>query len=118
MFATSVTYLIQERILRKSEQKPVRSDGGSSSYYDIPVPEWLLDSIIGRDDSGEYYIKTEELIEVVFNNDFDLGTAFKSLVRAKGSLEGGGKAGNDIEYECNKVKYSCDKIKAKYKRQQ
>lgn len=96
--------------------KPVASDGGSSPYYDRVVPEWLLQNIVQRDADGLCYIKTEELIEIVFNNDFDFGTAFKSLVRAHGAVNGGGKVGNTANYELNKVKYYADKIKAKEER--
>ena len=90
----------------------IKSDGGSSSYYDIDIPKWLLDRIVERDlDEGVAYVKTEELIEIVFGNDFDFGTAFKSLVRAKGKMDGVGKAGNTLDYECNKIIYSSNKIK-------
>lgn len=90
---------------------PIESDGGSSSYYDLPMPDWLVDAMLERGiDTGTVYIKTEELIEVVFGNDFDFGNILKSLVRAKGVTEGAGKAGNSLEYEMKKVKYSADKV--------
>lgn len=90
--------------------KPVKSDGGSSSYYDVPVPDWLLDVLLKREEEGERYIKTEELIEVLFDNDFDAGNAFKSLVRAWGCFNGGGKEGNSLEYDLNKIRYSLNKL--------
>jgi len=85
----------------------IKSDGGSSSYYDIPLPPWLIDVIVERG-----FVKTEELIEVFFRNDFDYGNLFKSLVRANQLEVGGGKEGNSVEYEMNKVIYSAGKIKA------
>lgn len=87
------------------------SDGGSSSYYDKPLPQWLVDKILARtsDEIGPY-VKTEELIEVLFGNDFDFGTLFKSLIRAYGATQGTGKAGNNITYELNKVRYYANKI--------
>lgn len=90
---------------------PIKSDGGSSSYYDITLPQWLIDNIIQRLDEGSAYIKTEELTEVAFGNDFNFGTGFKSMVRAYGVTQGAGKAGNDLNYECNKVIYYANKIK-------
>lgn len=90
---------------------PVKSDGGSSSYYDKHVPSWLLQRLTERANyDGAAHIKTEELIEVLFDNDFPFGTLFKSLIRAYGVTQGGGKAGNDLAYELNKVRYYADRI--------
>ena len=100
-----------------SEKKaPIKSDGGSSSYYDIYLPTWLMQAMVDREVDGKVYIKTEELIEVAFESDFDFANAFKSLVRAFGTMNGGGKAGNDVDYEMNKVQYSANKIKERNKR--
>lgn len=97
--------------IKGSKGKPVKSDGGSSSYYDLTLPTWLVSYIKDRvDESGRSYVKTEELIEVVFSNDFDFANILKSLVRAKGITEGGGKVGNTLSYEMNKIKYSADKV--------
>ena len=42
------------------------------------------------------------------------GNIFKGMVRCKGLQDGtGGKAGNSVEYECNKMIYSVNKIKEK-----
>ena len=100
-----------EQVSPKAGQ--ISSDGGSSSYYDMPIPEWVMKNILDRSHEGQAYIKVEELIESTFDSDFDFGNAFKSLVRAKGAYEGKGKAGNTVDYECNKIKYSVDKIKAR-----
>lgn len=90
----------------------IRSDGGSSSYYDIELPEWLIDRILERrTEEGKFYIKTEECCEVMFGNDFDYSNLFKSCVRAYGSEQGGGKAGNNVSYDMNKVQYSANKVK-------
>lgn len=84
----------------------VKSDGGSSSYYDIPVPNWLLDRLADREVDDSSFIKTEELIEIMFGNDFDFGNVLKCLVRLYGTTQGAGKAGNDADYEINKMVYS------------
>jgi len=79
---------------------PVKSDGGSSSYYELEV-------------AGNK-IETHQVISDVFGNDFDLGNTFKALVRIQASLNGGGKAGTSIEYDLNKIIYTCNKLKDKY----
>lgn len=89
----------------------VVSDGGSSSYYKLELPEWLIEKIV-KDGA----VETEDLIEVVFDSNFDYGNIFKSLVRAMKTEQGEGKAGNTTEYEMNKIKYSADKIKEKSSR--
>ena len=89
---------------------PIKSDGGSSSYYDLPVSEWLLYTLNERQKEGKCYIKTEEMISAFFGNDFSFGTLFKSLVRAWGIKMGAGKAGNDMKYETGKIHYYADKI--------
>ena len=100
-----------------SEKKtPIKSDGGSSTYYDIDIPAWLLYTLKERQKEGKCYIKTEELIECGFSSDFDAGNIFKSLVRAWGALNGVGKAGNGVDYECNKIIYSANKLKQRNQR--
>ena len=88
----------------------IKSDGGSSSYYDIPLADWLVDKINQRSDEGNAYIKTEEIIEVM-GDSFNQGTILKSLVRLNSLLNGVGKAGNNVEYECNKIIYYANRIK-------
>lgn len=92
------------------QPKPIQSDGGSSSYYDLTIPDELLNKILERKEEGKSYIKTEEIIRYCFGNDFDKGNLFKSLVRIHSAELGFGKAGNSIEYDCNKIHYSADKI--------
>lgn len=100
------------------KKSPVKSDGGSSTYYDIDIPAWLLYTLNERQKEGKCYIKTEELIECGFSSDFDAGNIFKSLVRAWGALNGAGKAGNGVDYECNKIVYSANKLKQRNQRKE
>lgn len=92
------------------EKGPIKSDGGSSSYYDLELPAWLLYTLNERQKEGKCYIKTEEMIAAFFGNDFSFGTLLKSLVRAWGIKIGAGKAGNDMKYETGKIRYYADKI--------
>ena len=81
-------------------QRPIESDGGSSSYYTLVI--------------NGITIETEDIIRDGFDNDFDFGTAFKSLVRAHGKTKGAGKAGNSLDYELNKINYSTNKIRGRH----
>lgn len=83
-------------LVHSSTSKPVKSNGGSSSYYTLVI--------------NDKTVETEDVIRDVFANDFDFGNAFKSLVRAYGALNGAGKDGNTVEYEMNKLRYSSKKI--------
>ena len=83
----------------------IKSDGGSSKYYDIPIPDWLLDNIRDRG-----YLKTEELIEVL-GSDFDLGNIIKCAVRINSLKNGVGKEGNSVAYDANKIIYSANRLK-------
>ena len=82
---------------------PIVSDGGSSDYYKLP------NSLVGKA-LATSELQTEDIIEHVFDNDFDFGNIFKTLVRLHGLSEGKGKAGNTASYECNKILYSVKKI--------
>ena len=98
----------QVDILKTPLGKPIKSDGGSSAYYDFKVPQHYLDLI-----AVTGIIKTEYLIDIIFKNDFDFACSFKALVRAKGITEGAGKDGNTLDYELNKTVYYTGKIKEK-----
>jgi len=92
-----------------SAPKAIKSDGGSSPYYDLKLSDLTLDFIEETNN-----VKTEHLIRDVFGNDFDFGNIFKSLVRAYGTTQGAGKEGNNIVYEMNKIIYSANKLKDYY----
>ena len=100
-----------------SEAGAIKSDGGSSSYYDIEVPRWLVTALVERRGEGKCFIKTEEINEIL-GNDFNYSTMFKSMVRAI-SIEGGvGKQGNTHGYECNKIRYYADRAEEKFLRKE
>jgi tRNA A58 N-methylase Trm61 len=81
----------------------IKSDGGSSRYYEIMIPK---DNVIERD--GYYIIQVEDVIEFGMGNDFDKGNLFKVLYRL------GKKAGNTISYELNKMKYSLNRLTKRF----
>lgn len=87
----------------------IKSDGGSSTYYDIPLTQKIIDRILARSMEGKAYIKTEEIIEML-GSDFDVGNLLKSGVRAAKTMHGEGKEGNDIPYEARKIMYSGNRL--------
>lgn len=93
----------------------IKSDGGSSTYYDIAIPTRLLTEIIERrNEDGLSYIKTEEIIELGLGNDFDFGNIFKCMIRMQSLKNGKGKAGNNLEYDAKKVEYTAKKMARRY----
>lgn len=96
---------INDSIVGNNMSGAIKSDGGSSSYYDISLPDWLISLIVER-----RYIKTEELIEVL-GGDFDEANILKCLVRINSLRNGKGKEGNTVDYDCNKISYSANRIK-------
>lgn len=83
---------------------PYKSTGGSSKYYEVVLPEWLLDK---QKENG--YIMIEDLAEIMFDNDFNYTNIFKAQKRMFDLQNGGGKEGNTLEYDANKCKYYVDK---------
>ncbi len=110
-------YLVEDVEITEevTPQGAIKSDGGSSSYYDIEVPEWLLQTLNQRNGDGKCFIKTEEVNEIL-GNDFNYATIFKSMVRAISIEHGVGKKGNTHQYECNKVRYYIDRVEEKFSR--
>jgi hypothetical protein len=88
----------------------IKSDGGSSSYYDIKINNKLMNKILDRHYAGTPYIKTEEIIEML-GSDFDIGNIIKCAVRTNSLLNGVGKDGNSVEYDANKIIYSANRLK-------
>lgn len=85
-------------IIKKSSTAPtkVKSDGGSSSYYELTITNKNGESI---------KCETGDVIRSLVGNDFDLGNCVKALRRIYLSSIGQGKEGVDVAYDCNKVRY-------------
>lgn len=84
--------------------KPIKSDGGSSNYYNIPLSNNVLKRVI---ETG--VIKVEDIIEAL-GSDFDIGNIIKCAVRINSLQQGIGKEGNTVEYDVNKIKYSANRL--------
>jgi hypothetical protein len=92
----------------------VKSDGKSSSYYNLPFNERLTAKIKQQIEDGvPLNIETGDVIEMMFGNDFDFGNVEKALRRIYQAKLGKGKAGVDIQYDINKCHWSIDEIAAK-----
>ena len=86
---------------------PVKSDGGSSSYYEK--------KIVRLKDGEAFNCQTGDIIRSMVDNDFDGGNILKALDRIFQSIQGKGKEGVSIEYDCNKIIYFANVIKQRFK---
>jgi len=98
----SVVETREDSTLSKTEA--VKSSGGSSNYYKVELPQWLLDK---QKENG--HIMLEDLAEVMYGNDFNFTNVMKAQKRMYELTQGGGKEGNSFEYDATKVKYYTDK---------
>lgn len=87
---------------RRIDLAPVKSDGGSSSYYTFPI----------RNKKGEeIVVETADVIRAMVGNDFGLGNILKACRRIYMSLQGAGKVGTSVDYDANKIQYFADEVK-------
>lgn len=86
---------------------PVKSDGGASSYYEK--------QIVRLSDGEAFNCQTGDIIRSMVNNDFDGGNILKALDRIFQNIQGKGKEGTSIEYDCNKIIYFANVIKERFK---
>lgn len=82
-------------------KEKVKSDGGSSSYYELTITNKVGESI---------KCETGDVIRALVGNDFDFGNCVKALRRMYLATLGMGKEGTDIPYDCNKVRYFLSEI--------
>lgn len=98
----------QESFIPKKESvdtQPVKSDGGSSSYYQ-------LKTVVSKDSikelpngNFEINLETGDVIDMLVGGNFDLGNATKALRRIYQASLGKGKEGIDMNYDANKINY-------------
>ena len=87
--------------------KPIKSDGGSSSYYQLKllVKANKIIDLEGHDEVKVVELETGDIIRALVDNDFDLGNIIKACRRIHQAKKGTGKAGTDVEYDCKKIDY-------------
>lgn len=90
--------------------KPVKSDGGSSSYYFTTLPKHLIKDIVDR--GG---IEIKDIVRYCFDNDADCKDIIKALKRIRENLKGGGKEGVDNIYDANKICFFAEELRSSLK---
>jgi hypothetical protein len=91
-------------IRENSPSKPseVISDGGSTNgYYEITIT---------NKDGETFTCQMGDIIRATVANDFDLGNIMKACRRISEAVQGRGKSGTNISYDCNKIKYFADEV--------
>lgn len=90
--------------------KPIKSDGGSSSYYFTTLPEHLIKDIVKR--GG---IEIKDIVRYCFDNDADCKDIIKALKRIRENIKGGGKEGVDRIYDANKICFFAEELRSSLK---
>ena len=94
--------------VRTGSITPVKSDGGSSAYYEITV----------TNKHGEtFQCETGDIIRALVNNDFTLGNIVKACRRVSEAEQGRGKEGTSTSYDLNKIIYFAEDKKTALKNQ-
>jgi hypothetical protein len=76
--------------------KPVVSDGSSSSYYTFTISNKAGESIV---------VETGDVIRCMVGDNFSLGNTVKACRRMWEESQGRGKAGGSLAYDANKNDY-------------
>lgn len=98
----------------------VKSDGGSSSYYQLNVrlPADRVKPLGNGVAVVDVSLETGDLIRALVDNDFDLGNIIKACRRMHLAKHGKGKAGTSVEYDANKIGYFRDEWMQAYQLEQ
>lgn len=92
----------------------VKSDGGSTSYYELALTDRMVDDIQSQVSKGETAtLQTGDVIELLVGNDFDAGNVIKALRRIFESKKGKGKEGVEQTYDIKKCHYFIDEVEKK-----
>lgn len=85
--------------------RSVKSDGGSSKYYqlEVKVPNDKITKLSNNVSSVK--LETGDIIRALVDNDFDLGNVIKACRRIHLAKQGKGKEGTSVEYDCKKIDY-------------
>ena len=83
-----------------TENTPIVSDGGSSSYYAQQIPKGMLERF-----NATGTIEAKDVIRLFLGNDFNMGNIFKAYCRVISLRNGKGKAGIDEQYDLTKAKF-------------
>lgn len=92
---------IEDNELVKSEdslRKPVKSDGGSSSYYKREIPKLMMERW-----KKEGVIEAKDVMKLFLGNDYNFCNSFKAHCRVQSLREGVGKEGASEKYDLRKA---------------
>ena len=93
----------QEANTKTGTETPVKSDGGSSSYYELTLTNKHGETI---------QCETGDVIRALVHNDFSLGNIVKACRRVAEAQQGRGKQGVNPEYDLNKIIYFANEVKS------
>lgn len=93
------------------KKTPIKSDGGSSSYYFTKLPQHMIDKIV---ETGGIEIK--DITRYVYDNDSDCKDITKALKRIQEWKKGGGKQGIDALYDANKIIFFAEELRESIKK--
>lgn len=82
--------------------KPIVSDGSSSSYYTFDITNKAGQKIT---------VEVGDVCRAMVANDFDLSNIVKATRRLSEASQGRGKFGSSMDYDCNKVVYFANEFK-------
>lgn len=92
------------------KKTPIKSDGGSSSYYFTKLPQHMIDKIV---ETGGIEIK--DITRYVYDNDSDCKDITKALKRIQEWKKGSGKQGIDALYDANKIIFFAEELRESIK---
>lgn len=99
--ATATYYPDYFELAKTNSTQPIKSDGGSSSYYELTITNKAGESI---------KCETGDVIRTLVGNDFDFGNCVKALRRMYLATLGMGKEGTDLVYDANKIRWFLGEI--------
>ena len=85
-------------LVADKSKSPIKSDGGSSSYYAKKIPPQMLD-----DFNSKGVIEAKDVMRLFLGNDFNMSNVFKAYCRVVSLRNGEGKEGVTELYDLNKA---------------
>ena len=97
-FPESDLELVSDGKADNNSKTPIKSDGGSSSYYAKKIPPQMLD-----DFNSKGVIEAKDVMRLFLGNDFNMSNVFKAYCRVISLRNGEGKEGVTELYDLNKA---------------
>ena len=97
-FTESDLELVSDGKADNNSKTPIKSDGGSSSYYAKKIPPQMLD-----DFNSKGVIEAKDVMRLFLGNDFNMSNVFKAYCRVISLRNGEGKEGVTELYDLNKA---------------